>query len=518
MAMKRDWRQLATPLYGAALVLLLAFGAWYVVNRQMDVYAWVALELAAAALVAAIALDLARVRRALTGRQARHGSNSLLISLSVLGILVLLNILAFANPARADLTEDQQYTLAPETGLTLAALAEPAVIQGFYTADLESSRENIRPLLEEYQRESDGLLSYEFIDPVENPLLARQLGVERDGSLVVTVGDRSEVLSFGSEQEITGALVRLSNPDPRNVYLLTGHGEADLDDVSDAGYSQLRDALTGKNYTVNSLNLLADPNIPAEAMVVIVAGPTFGLSQAEVEALGSYLDSGGSLVLLLQPSVETEAAQPGQPLLDYLEESWGIRVNDDLVIEPRSSSFLVAVSFGYGDHAVTARLDNLASLFPGARSLTLGGVDGVTQTALVTTSDISWGETDMRFLQTQELPEFDETADVTGPMTLAVSAENAATGARVVVFGDSDLGTNSWVTQLGNRDLLVNSIDWAAEQENLIDLTARTTTQRLVVPPSVQVQGLILLISVVLVPGAVIVAGILVWLRRRKQA
>jgi len=249
-----------------------------------------------------------------------------------------------------------------------------------------------------------------------------------------------------------------------------------------------------------------------------VAGPTFGLSQAEVEALGSYLDSGGSLVLLLQPSVETEAAQPGQPLLDYLEESWGIRVNDDLVIEPRSSSFLVAVSFGYGDHAVTARLDNLASLFPGARSLTLGGVDGVTQTALVTTSDISWAETDMRFLQTQELPEFDETADVTGPLTLAVSAENAATGARVVVFGDSDLGTNSWVTQLGNRDLLVNSIDWAAEQENLIDLTARTTTQRLVVPPSVQVQGLILLVSVVLVPGAVIVAGILVWLRRRKQA
>jgi len=137
---------------------------------------------------------------------------------------------------------------------------------------------------------------------------------------------------------------------------------------------------------------------------------------------------------------------------------------------------------------------------------------------LVTTSDISWGETEMRFLQTQELPEFDETADVTGPLTLAVSAENAATGARAEVFGDSDLGTNSWVTQLGNRDLLVNSIDWAAEQENLIDLTARTTTQRLVVPPSVQVQGLIMLVSVVLVPGAVIVAGILVWLRRRKQA
>ena len=516
--MKHDRRRLAPALYLAALILLMAFGAWYVINRRVDVYGWVGLGLAGAALAAAILLDPGRARRALTGRQARHGSNTLLISLGVLGIIVLVNVLASANPARADLTEDQQYTLAPETTLTLAALPGQATIQGFYTSDLESSRENIRPLLEQYQLESDGRLSYEFIDPVENPLLARQLGVEQDGSLVVGVGDRSEVISYPTEEEITGALVRLSNPDPRNVYLLTGHGEADAEGGGENGYSQIRDALVGKNYTVNTLNLLADPTVPAEAMAVIVAGPTFGLSQAEVDALRAYVDGGGSLVLLLQPTAETEAGQPGDPLLNYLEESWGIRVQDDLVIEPRSSSFLVAVSFGYGEHAITARMQNLATLFPGARSLTLGGVEGVTQTSMVTTSDISWGETDLGFLQTQALPEFDEAADVAGPLTLAATAENSATSARLVVFGDSDFGTNSWLTQLGNRDVLLNSIDWAAEQESLIDLSPRPTTQRLVVPPSVQVQGLILLVSVVLVPGSVIVAGILVWLRRRKQA
>ncbi len=516
--MKREWQRLAPALYLAALILLMAFGAWYVINRRVDVYGWVGLGLAGVAFVAAIVLDPARARRALTGRQARHGSNALLISLGVLGILILLNILAFANPLRADLTEDQQYTLAPETALTLAALPDQTVIQGFYTSDLERARENIRPLLEEYQLQSDGRLSYEFIDPVKNPLLARQLGVERDGSLVVTVGDRSEVVSNPTEAEITGALVRLSNPEPRSVYLLTGHGEVDVEDSGNSGYSQIRDALTSKNYTVNTLNLLSDPTVPAEAMAVIVAGPTFGLSQVEVDALRAYVDGGGSLVLLLQPTAETQAGQPGDPLLTYLEETWGVRVQDDLIVEPRSSSYLVAVSFGYGEHAITARMQNLTPVFPGARSLTLGGVDGVTQTALVTTSDISWGETDMGFLQTQALPEFDEAVDMAGPLTVAATAENSTTGARLVVFGDSDFGANNWLIQPGNRELLVNSIDWAAEQENLIDLTPRTTTQRLVIPPSVQMQGLILLVSVVLVPGSVIVAGIVVWLRRRRQA
>lgn len=516
--MNRDWRRLASPLYWAAAVLVLAVGAWYVVNRRIDVYAWVGLGAAAVAFVAAVVLDPGRVRTALTGRQARYGSNMLLISLGFVGILVVLNYLVYANPLSADLTEDREYTLAPETDLALASLPEPAVLQGFYSPDLQSSRENLRPLLERYRTASDGRVTFSFIDPIENPLLARQLGIERDGSLAVVMGDRSEVISYPSEEEITGALVRLSNPEARVVYMLTGHGERDIEETGEAGYSQVRIALESKNYTVHSLSLLSDPSVPADGLAVILVAPVYPLSAEEVTALSTYLNGGGSLVVLLQPNVETQIAGQADPLLDYLAAEWGVVAEDDLVVEPRSSSFLVAVSFGYGQSPITDRMQNLASLYPGARSLTAVGAEGLSVTSLVTTSELAWGEVDPGFLETQALPEFDEAVDLPGPLVLAATVENPTTGARLVVIGDADFAANGWVQQLGNRDLMINSIDWAAEQEDLISLTPRQETQRYVVPPSVQVQGLILLTSVILIPGAVVVAGIAVWLRRRKQA
>jgi ABC-type uncharacterized transport system involved in gliding motility auxiliary subunit len=101
---------------------------------------------------------------------------------------------------------------------------------------------------------------------------------------------------------------------------------------------------------------------------------------------------------------------------------------------------------------------------------------------------------------------------------LGVAVEDRTTGARLVVFGDSDFAANMFFYELANGDLLVNSIDWAAGQESLISLTPKPTTQRIVVPPSVQVTGLIILTSVVLIPGTIVVMGVYVWWQRRRRA
>jgi ABC-type uncharacterized transport system involved in gliding motility auxiliary subunit len=70
---------------------------------------------------------------------------------------------------------------------------------------------------------------------------------------------------------------------------------------------------------------------------------------------------------------------------------------------------------------------------------------------------------------------------------------------------------------LGNGDLLINSIDWAAEQENLINLTPKEQTQRVLLPPQRITTGLLFLGSVVFLPGLMLVAGIVVWAQRRKR-
>ena len=87
----------------------------------------------------------------------------------------------------------------------------------------------------------------------------------RDGSLVVAMGEASEVTSFATEKDITEALVRLANPEARKVYFLVGHGERDLQSAEAAGFGQVRAALESKNYEVASLNLVSQASVPADA-------------------------------------------------------------------------------------------------------------------------------------------------------------------------------------------------------------------------------------------------------------
>jgi ABC-type uncharacterized transport system involved in gliding motility auxiliary subunit len=224
-------------------------------------------------------------------------------------------------------------------------------------------------------------------------------------------------------------------------------------------------------------------------------------------------------VVLQQPRVETRFGDALDPLESYLAQAWGITLADDLVVEPRSQNFLNAIAFSYAEHPITTRMQNLAAVFPAARSITVTPTESatLTQTPLAFSSEYSWGEVDLGFLDTQTLPEYAEGDETPGPLTLAGVAEEGMTGARVAVVGDVDFGSNRYFLQLGNGDLLVNSIDWASGQESLISLTPKPATQRFVVPPSSEVLALIILTTVVLMPGAVVVLGVwTAWQRRRR--
>ncbi len=112
---------------------------------------------------------------------------------------------------------------------------------------------------------------------------------------------------------------------------------------------------------------------------------------------------------------------------------------------------------------------------------------------------------------------FDEGQDNPGPLTIAYTAENTTNQSRLVLIGDTDFSVNGNFTAYGNGDLIVNSIDWTTGQENLISLTPRTTTQRVLVAPKVYTLGLIFLITIIIIPGLVLLSGILVWIQRKKR-
>ncbi len=167
------------------------------------------------------------VRRFFTGRQARYGSNSLILALAFVGIIFVVNYIVFQNPKSWDMTADKSNTLAPETLQALATLPEKVTATAFYTASLNSASAD--ELLLKFKTNSGGKFDYRFVDPDLDPLAAREAGITGDGKIMLQMGDRKEIASFANETELTKTLIRLISPQARVVYFLEGHGEPTLD-------------------------------------------------------------------------------------------------------------------------------------------------------------------------------------------------------------------------------------------------------------------------------------------------
>jgi ABC-type uncharacterized transport system involved in gliding motility auxiliary subunit len=462
------------------------------------------------------------VRRFLSGRQARYGSNSLILTVAFVGILVAGNYIVFNNTdllgAPYDFTEDKSNTLAPETLQILAELKEPVVATAFYSSNSDPSGAD--DLLQKFKNNSDGNFTFSFVNPDLDPVAAREAGVTGDGKILLQSGENKEIADFVSETELAQALLRLISPGSRTVYFLQGHGEISLEPGNELAYSVVQSTLEAKNYTVNTLNLLNTREIPEDALAIIVAGPQKPVSQEEVTLLKDYVDNGGSLVVLEDPRYFTQFGDAADPMADYLSKEWGIVYNDDVVIDTvnQQNPFAAISSLYNPSHPITQNLtENLFVIMPQARSLTISGEkENITQTWLISTTESSWGET--AELSDTEAPAFDAETDVQGPLYLAIAGENAVTTGRVVVFGNSLFAIDGNFDVYGNGNFFINSVDWAAEQEDLLNLTTRPRTERIFMPPVETWRFLLLvLVIVIVIPGMVVFFGISTWLSRRKR-
>lgn len=460
-------------------------------------------------------LDPEGTRRFLVGRHAQYGSNSLITFLAFTGILIFANVLAYQNPQSWDLTEDKSNTLAPETIEILASLPQPVTARAYYTA--RASSEETRKLLDRFVQNSNQKFTYEFIDPELNPISAQADGIERDGTIILFMGEQKEQVTFATEQELDAALLRLMNPETRVIYFLTGHGENSIEQPSDISLTQAVDSLRKKNYTVKPLNLQGEGKIPEDAKVVVVAGPQVPLAESETQALDAWLDNGGSLIVMYEPSPLTRFGETPDPLAGLLAK-WGITLNNDFVIDPNvnPASFAISDAAAYARHPITERLMGVNSVYPTSRSIAVSETTGgASLTPLVVTGFNAWGETDFPSIDQNQV-NFVEGQDNPGPLTLAVAAENATTRARLVVFGDSEFAADALYSR-GNGDIFINAIDWAAEQEDLIDLTPKPAMPRTFTAPGTLGFIGIILTSLCFIPLLVIGGGAWAWFSRRQR-
>jgi len=476
---------------------------------------WICSGLVVLGIALTVFLDPERTRIFLSGRQIKYGSNAILLLVSFSGILIFLNIIAFQNPVTWDLTENQKNTLSQETVNLLRALPDKVVARAYYSARTDPT--TARKLLINYQEISSSKFAYEFVDPETNPIAAKQDGIDRDATIVLTMSGLKELVTYPDEKELDIALMRLINPTKRQVYFLTGHGEADIDQTDENSYSLIKSALETRNYLVSSLNLGSKSRVPDDAKVIIVPGPQTPLQIDEVKSLEEYLNQGGSMIIMEDPRALTKFGEKADPLA-LLIEKWGITFQNDIIYDPNANPPLLVYSdpLNYGQHPITEKMRGINSRFFTSQSLSISEAKNETIiTPIAQTYSEAWGETDTNSIESSQVS-FDKSKDIPGPLILAVTAENPTTKGRLVIFGDSEFAANG-LYKLGNGEILINSIDWATIQEDILNLSPKKSITRTYnAPGSVGLISTILL-SLCVIPLLIITGGITTWYSRRKK-
>ncbi len=546
----------------ALLDLVLAmFGA------PMDLF-WIggnltvgALLLAAAAVTGADWLR-ERLRSGEARRAGRFGTSAILTTLLAIAILGGLGFLSTRYHKRLDWSEASVHSLSDQSRQVLQNLEQDVHALALYAQlDAEAPRE----LLERYAYESDRF-KLEIVDPVGHPDVLQRYAIEPSelgqGLVRIALGDDSTLVKEVTEENLTNAMVKLTRTGSKKVYFLEGHSErAIAGEAGDAqdGYGRAAAELRNENYQVEPLLLAAVGEVPDDADVVVVAGATRPLLAQEREALNRYLEGGGALLALVDPRART----------DFVADlrSWGADVGDDIVIDRMLALFnraMTPIAQRYAsEHEITRNMREQPTIFHEARSVRAGENSG-DFTEIVFTSENSWGERDLERLTATSEAELDE-GDVRGPVPIAVAgtphlaadgsqaqgadgAESAAEGlegaqaeaaeqeadeaaaaeeatedaagdaparARLVVFGDADFAANELIESYRNRDLFLNSVNWLLGDVEAISIRpARSRASRTLLTNEdlMRIRSLSLLV----LPQAIAVAGVLVWWSRRR--
>ncbi len=458
-----------------------------------------------------------------------------------------INYLSARHWARGDWTRTKIYSLSEATRKVVQGLAKPVSMTVFMGSGNRLSAP-VTELANRY-RALSSKITVEFVDPRREPLraegLAREFGL-RDGTVLFRSGQKKkyveqdkmadfdfanagfggqpEIKAFKAEEAFTSAILDVTEDTVTKVYFSTGHGEPSLDSAAEGrGFSQLKQVLARDNVTVASWDS-GKGAVPADATVIVIGGPRTAFAPTETAALAQYAARGGRILVLVDPMLPT----PGAPstdlgLKDFLA-SFGVRLNDDIVVDPANAVPMVGaetvIANHFGTHPVVRPLseEGLPLLFPIARSLAnvSPAPAGWTVTKLVETTSQGWGETDLEHLDKVEK----DAKDNAGPVAIALAVSPAdekkagARPARLVVVGNSRFATDGNLGNAGNASFFVNALHWLEGAEKLIGIAPKTPAQASLNLTQSQVNRLGLF-SMFGLPLLSVALGVWVWYRRR---
>jgi hypothetical protein len=499
------------------------------------------------------ARDMKRRVRRQRRRRIITGLNVVIAVCLMTAAVILLNVLVSRFPYRFQLRTASHIELSERTMGLLAGLQSDVDVTAFLESDAPMYDE-VRVLLREYAYVAARLegvsMNLEIVDPkrdiARTRALAREYEVADEDVVVFSCGGRVKyveikdlsqyemaltesgitrnLIGFFGEQAFSSAILNVTQEATPVIYFIAGHGERDIDDFGrQGGFSSVARAIRHDNMAVQRLQLAEHDAIPDDCAALIVAGPDQKLSEIEVQRIRDYLKSRhGRVMFLLDPSVDSGLAS----LLD----EWGVGLGSGVAAGLTLSGHELVIG-SYGDHPITHAFENVTTMFYMPRPIMTtasaqdsrnghGEEDRARVTVLAATGKEGWVEGDL----SQDPPRYDEGKDRRGVVSVAVAVEKGPVGVdveiqptRMVVVGDSYFVSNAAMSGGvgGNISFFLSALNWLVERESLLAVVPQPPFE-LRFEMSQPQWTRVFVLAVVIVPGAIALLGVGVWLKRRR--
>jgi ABC-type uncharacterized transport system involved in gliding motility auxiliary subunit len=469
-----------------------------------------------------------RLRSGEARRVGKYGSSAVLGTVLGIALLCMLGFLAHRHPLRFDWSEAQVNTLTDQSLELLGRLEGEVRVTAFFQ---QTEIPQVSGLLDRYAYESDAI-TLEFVDPNSVPLRVQQLGLDPEalakGLIRLEQDGEGIVVSDLSEAGMTNGLLKLVSSSDKKVYFLSGHNERPIANQEGApaegkeSVGRAAEALRNETYAVESLAMATLGEIPEDADVVIIAGPTQPYFSHETDALRAYLAGGGALLVMIDPRARTNLYEP---LVD-----WGVEMGDDVVVDQVRAIFNQAtmpLAAEYSsEHPITSGIRQ-TTVFPMVRSVQPAPESEGDLEIIVLTGADSWAERDLDGWMETGRALYDE-GDLNGPVPIAVAGRPALAAAddgaaageaepRLVVFGDSEFASNEYIEAHVNRDLFLNAVNWLMGDVEQIGVRPRLSRASRFELDAGQFRGIVYL-SLFVLPETIAVIGVVAWWLRRESA
>lgn len=359
--------------------------------------------------------------------ESTHNKNILFSTAGVIAVLVIavaVNLLTQRVTWRIDTTENNIFTLSEGTRKILRSLDDPVTIRFYATRDsntmpvmLRAYADRVEDLLREYRAASDGMVTYQVLDPKPDSEAADSAAL--DGvpaqqidltdtiyfGLSFTCLDQKSAIPFLSperesllEYDISRAIAEVSTFEKPVIGLLSG-----LDVMGSPMSMMMNPAMAPPQqdpwvvmgelqslFEVEQLAMDGAP-IPEHIDVLVILQPAQIDPRTEY-AVDQYLLGGGRVIAFLDPfSVVAQGQRPQNPMmpptaavsatLPTLLPAWGLEFTNRVVADP---VFRTVMSGPDGaptpmagvlsinpegineEDVLTAQMDNLLLVFAGA--------------------------------------------------------------------------------------------------------------------------------------------------------